>query len=59
MVDRFLSEPLIDLKKVIHTHGGITTSCGTLFGYLSKTLSVFSANKCGIREVVLRSWYSI
>ena len=31
MVDRFLSEPLINHKKVIHTHGGITISCGILF----------------------------
>ena len=31
MVDRYFSEPLIDHKKVIHAHGGITTSCGILF----------------------------
>ena len=31
MVDRFLSELLIDHKKVIHTDGRITTSCSILF----------------------------
>ena len=31
MVDQYFSEPLIDYKKVIHTHGGITTHCGILF----------------------------
>ena len=31
VIDRYLSEPLIAIKLVIHILGGITTSCSVLF----------------------------